>query len=85
MSPVADYNLEEYLNLKPLTIEKRSILRTFFGCLTGALKYLHENRIRHKDVKPQVGILLEIHCTLIMTTAERPREGQPCSVNGFRY
>jgi serine/threonine protein kinase len=56
MSPVADYNLKEFLNLNPLPPESRSFLQTFFGCLTAALKYLHENRIRHKDIKPQASI-----------------------------
>lgn len=56
MSPVADYNLKEFLDLDPLPPESHSFLRTFFGCLTAALKYLHENRIRHKDIKPQVSI-----------------------------
>jgi serine/threonine protein kinase len=57
MSPVADYNLKEFLDLDPLLPESRSFLWTFFGCLTAALMYLHENRIRHKDIKPQVSIL----------------------------
>ena len=30
----------------------RSELRTFFGCLTRALEFLHEQHIRHKDIKP---------------------------------
>lgn len=30
-----------------------SNLRSYFGCLTASLKYLHEQSIRHKDIKPQ--------------------------------
>ena len=61
MSPVADQNLKQFLNLD-LSPENCSFLRTFFGCLTAALMYLHENRIRHKDIKPQVNIW----CTLAL-------------------
>lgn len=28
-------------------------LRTYYGCLANALAYLHEQNIRHKDIKPQ--------------------------------
>ncbi|KAH6629837.1 hypothetical protein C7974DRAFT_395322 [Boeremia exigua] len=51
-SPVADCNLHEYLTGN-LDVGARSFLRTFFGCLATALGYLHDNRIRHKDIKPQ--------------------------------
>ena len=64
-SPVADCNLKEYLE-KPLTEGMGSLLRTSFGCLVAAVNYLHQNRIRHKDVKPQVGLKLSrqvyTHC-----------------------
>jgi serine/threonine protein kinase len=33
--------------------EMASNLRTFFGCLVSALAYLHNQNIRHKDIKPQ--------------------------------
>lgn len=52
MAPIADCNLKEYLDAE-LTTERRSPLCTFFGCLTSAVHYLHENRVRHKDIKPQ--------------------------------
>lgn len=60
MSPVADCNLREFLDASPLSVENLSLLRTFFGCLTAALCYLHENRIRHKDIKPQ-NVLVKGH------------------------
>jgi hypothetical protein len=53
MSPVADCNLKEFLEAAPLSLETTSILQTFFGCLAAVLCYLHDNRIRHKDIKPQ--------------------------------
>jgi hypothetical protein len=34
-------------------MEMSSNLRTYFGCLTTALAYLHDQNIRHKDIKPQ--------------------------------
>jgi serine/threonine protein kinase len=38
---------------QPATLEMSSNLRTYFGCLTAALAYLHNQNIRHKDIKPQ--------------------------------
>ncbi|KAJ9662256.1 hypothetical protein H2201_006187 [Coniosporium apollinis] len=52
MAPVADCNLKQYLDAG-LRKERRSLLRTFFGCLSSAVRYLHENKVRHKDIKPQ--------------------------------
>ena len=53
MSPVAPLNLAEYFSLASSSNERKSILRTFFGCLSTTLQYLHDSKIRHKDVKPQ--------------------------------
>ncbi|KAL5376730.1 hypothetical protein DPSP01_010275 [Paraphaeosphaeria sporulosa] len=50
MSPVADMDLGTYL--KQATISNHPELRTFFGCLATALEFLHEQKIRHKDIKP---------------------------------
>lgn len=53
MSPVAECNLADYFNLIPNSKDHESLLRSFFGCLATALKYIHESRVRHKDIKPQ--------------------------------
>jgi serine/threonine protein kinase len=53
MLPVADCNLSDYYDIVHDSVEKLTVLRTFFGCLTEALRYLHECRIRHKDIKPK--------------------------------
>ncbi|CAG5179471.1 uncharacterized protein ALTATR162_LOCUS9296 [Alternaria atra] len=50
MSPVADMDLSTYL-ARANTARHRE-LRTFFGCLARALEFLHEQSIRHKDIKP---------------------------------
>jgi serine/threonine protein kinase len=64
MSPVAECDLKEFLH--NCTSEssgqhsRRSFMRSFFGCLTSALSYLHDNTVRHKDIKPQ-NILVSQH------------------------
>ncbi|KAH7093527.1 kinase-like domain-containing protein [Paraphoma chrysanthemicola] len=64
-SPVADMDLSAFLTRlcglistgstpgKAVASEMSSSLRSFFGCLAAALAYLHDNRVRHKDIKPQ--------------------------------
>ena len=52
MDPVADYDLKYYLMIYPMPKENFAYLRSFFGCLASALKYLHEQNCRHKDIKP---------------------------------
>ncbi|KAI0440445.1 kinase-like domain-containing protein [Xylaria telfairii] len=51
MSPVAEMDLATYLDRT--NGGGHGELRTFFGCLVKALEYLHENKVRHKDIKPQ--------------------------------
>ncbi|KAH7065840.1 kinase-like domain-containing protein [Paraphoma chrysanthemicola] len=50
--PVAECNLAEFME-SPGLEDRRWKLRTYFGCLTSALAFLHDNKIRHKDIKPQ--------------------------------
>ena len=51
MTPVADGNLLAYLqDRKQIQLPA---LRTFFGCLTNAIAYLHSVRIQHMDIKPE--------------------------------
>jgi serine/threonine protein kinase len=52
MEPVADFDLRRYLAKEAWTTEELATLRTFVGCLCSALAYLHENKCRHKDLKP---------------------------------
>ncbi|RYN24847.1 hypothetical protein AA0113_g6900 [Alternaria arborescens] len=59
MDPVADCNLKVLLNAHPLSSDTRSLVRTFYGCLASAVLYLHENKLRHKDIKPEVGNILK--------------------------
>ncbi|KAH7093401.1 hypothetical protein FB567DRAFT_173736 [Paraphoma chrysanthemicola] len=60
MSPVADWNLDDFLDRDYIPPEDLSFLRTFYGCLAKALQYLHDNQIRHKDIKPQ-NVLVKGH------------------------
>lgn len=64
MSPVAECNLKDFLTQDPISSGDRSFLRTFFGCLAEALCYLHDNQIRHKDIKPQ-NVLVKGHQILL--------------------
>lgn len=50
-----------------LPIETKSeILRGYFACLSQALKYLHEQGVRHKDIKP-ANILIDKSLSVILT------------------
>lgn len=60
MTPVADCDLHQYLSQDPFPPNELSVLRSFFGCLCGAVRFLHKSRCRHKDIKP-ANILLKNH------------------------
>jgi Protein kinase domain len=53
MLPVADCNLEQFLEASPFPATRIPCLRHFYGCLSSALLHLHINKIRHKDIKPK--------------------------------
>ncbi|KAI4660684.1 uncharacterized protein J4E78_005389 [Alternaria triticimaculans] len=52
MEPVADLDLQQYLARDAWTTQDYVVLRGFVGCLCSALVYLHDNKCRHKDLKP---------------------------------
>ncbi|KAE9363338.1 kinase-like protein, partial [Stipitochalara longipes BDJ] len=53
MTPVAECNFEQFLSTDNITqIDRQTCVRRFFGCLATAVDYLHQNLIRHKDIKP---------------------------------
>lgn len=64
MTPVADCNLGEFLQQSCVVQESHPTLRTFFGCLATALHYLHENEVRHRDIKPQNILVLKANVLL---------------------
>jgi serine/threonine protein kinase len=66
MEPVADDNLHSYLSDRKnkLMPGAPDTMRQFFGCLAGALDYLHRHNIRHRDLKPQ-NILIKDGCVYL--------------------
>lgn len=53
MEPVAELDLERLLAMRgdiAPEYQYQSVLRRFFGCLAGAINYLHQSKIRHRDI-----------------------------------
>ncbi|KAI9711896.1 MAG: hypothetical protein M1812_007050 [Candelaria pacifica] len=54
--PAADFNLEEFMEmcggLEAESLERTSLL-SFTSCLLSALAYVHDERIKHMDIKPK--------------------------------
>lgn len=55
--PVAEWNLETFLEEKPLSIRDHDDgltgLLACFPCLANAVEFLHANTVKHMDIKPQ--------------------------------
>ncbi|KAH7393594.1 hypothetical protein BKA64DRAFT_709932 [Cadophora sp. MPI-SDFR-AT-0126] len=56
LEPVASMSLKDYLSTRGAAAElfesEREQFRCYYGCLAHALSYLHEMRVKHKDIKP---------------------------------
>ena len=63
MYPIAQMDLSAYLSRA--TTSDHPELQTFFGCLATALEFLHEQKVRHKDIKP--GNILVNQGTILFT------------------
>ncbi len=54
--PAADFNLEEFMEmcdgLKAESLERTSLL-SFTSCLISTMTYIHDERIKHMDIKPK--------------------------------
>jgi hypothetical protein len=65
MQPVAECNFEYFLSAEDIEqIDRQTCIRRFFGCLATAVDYLHQNQIRHKDIKP-ANILVKNRAVLL--------------------
>ena len=54
MSPVADVNLADYIRQYiPTTSSQRNSFLKWMSCLASAVAYLHDEKIQHRDIKPQ--------------------------------
>lgn len=77
MEPIADQDLASYMEQTSATTDNRPTLRTFFGCLATALAFLHENHIRHRDIKPQN--ILVLRSNVLFTDFGLARESMDTS------
>ncbi|PMD20157.1 kinase-like protein, partial [Hyaloscypha hepaticicola] len=80
MYPVADMDLASYLNQSPA---RKSTIRTFFGCLSTALQFLHDNGIRHKDIKPQNVLVQGKNILFTDFGLSRDADGTGSTTSGF--
>ncbi|PPJ49862.1 hypothetical protein CBER1_04976 [Cercospora berteroae] len=51
MEPIAECNLQQFLSKRPFRESQLMALRQFYGCLAGGVNYLHQTKIRHRDLK----------------------------------
>ena len=52
MTPVADYNLSQYLATCSATSKDQRNIWLWFSCLTAGLQHIHDKGVMHKDIKP---------------------------------
>jgi len=54
MFPAAEEDLEHFLceQCKPASVEQKSWIATWFGCLASALAYMQSQGVFHEDIKP---------------------------------
>lgn len=53
MDPVAEMNLQQFLSQSVFKPAEYVCIREAFGCLCSAIKYLHSQNVRHKDINPK--------------------------------
>ncbi|KAI9686825.1 MAG: hypothetical protein M1820_010545 [Bogoriella megaspora] len=53
MQPIADHDLNTFLVGSKPSQEQCVSMRNYFGCLAGAIDYLHLHKIRHRDIKSE--------------------------------
>lgn len=51
MEPIAECNLHQFLAKRPFPESHLMALRQFYGCLASGVDYLHQKKIRHRDLK----------------------------------
>ncbi|KAF2233608.1 kinase-like protein [Viridothelium virens] len=59
MAPVGDMDFKVFLSQKSLLSYDYACIREAFGCLCSAIMYMHSEKKRHKDIKPENIIVRE--------------------------